>query len=134
MAVLGYLPKLKRGLGLAFGAHFLFDFSINNTLSMDKVSMSYLFSFSRYQTKCVIKFLFRQMMTSQSLRFIFHHSLKHWLTGRKRWQDGNTKTWISQEWKELFRWNKKHFSKFLKCYHLMNQSSISQLITSVNLI
>ena len=25
---------------------------------MDKVSMSYLFSFSRYQTKCVIKFLF----------------------------------------------------------------------------
>ena len=28
MAVLGYLPKLKGGLGLAFGAHFLHDFSI----------------------------------------------------------------------------------------------------------
>ena len=28
MAVLGYLPNLKRGLGLAFGAHFLHDFSI----------------------------------------------------------------------------------------------------------
>ena len=28
MAVLGYLPKLKRGLGLVFGAHFLHDFSI----------------------------------------------------------------------------------------------------------
>ena len=28
MAVLGYLAKLKRGLGLAFGAHFLHDFSI----------------------------------------------------------------------------------------------------------
>ena len=27
---------------------------------MVKVSMSYCFSFSRYQTKCVIKFLFRQ--------------------------------------------------------------------------
>ena len=26
--------------------------------------MSYLFSFSRYQTKCVIKFLFRRLMTS----------------------------------------------------------------------
>ena len=41
MAVLGYLPKLKRGLGLAFGAHFLHDFSkkcfLFNTLSMDKV-------------------------------------------------------------------------------------------------
>ena len=28
MAVLGYLAKLKRGLGPAFGAHFLHDFSI----------------------------------------------------------------------------------------------------------
>ena len=41
MAVLGYLAKLKRGLGLAFGAHFLHDFSkkcfLFNTLSMDKV-------------------------------------------------------------------------------------------------
>ena len=58
MAVLGYLPKLKRGLGLTFAAHFLHDFSLKmnslfNTLSMDKFSVSYLFSFSRYQTKCV---------------------------------------------------------------------------------
>ena len=28
MAVLGYLAKLKRDLGLAFGAHFQHDFSI----------------------------------------------------------------------------------------------------------
>ena len=28
MTVLGCLPKLKRGLGLAFGAHFLDDFPI----------------------------------------------------------------------------------------------------------
>ena len=28
MVVLGYLPKLKRNLGLAFGAHFLHNFSI----------------------------------------------------------------------------------------------------------
>ena len=28
MAVFGCLPKLKRGLGLAFGAHFLHDLSI----------------------------------------------------------------------------------------------------------
>ena len=59
MVVLGYLPKLKSGLRLAFGAHFLHD-----TLSMENVSMSYLFSFSRYQTKCVIKFLSRQLMPS----------------------------------------------------------------------
>ena len=29
---------------------------------MGKVSMSYLFSFSGYQTKCVIEFLFRELM------------------------------------------------------------------------
>ena len=28
MAALGYLPKLKRSLGLAFGVHYLHDFSI----------------------------------------------------------------------------------------------------------
>ena len=28
MAALAYIAKLKRGLGLAFGAHFLHDFSI----------------------------------------------------------------------------------------------------------
>ena len=44
MAVLGYLAKLKRGLGLAFAAYFLHDFSIKmllfNILSMGKVSVS----------------------------------------------------------------------------------------------
>ena len=54
MAVSDYLAKLERGLRLAFGAHFLHDFSMKcsvfNTLSMDKVSMSKLISFSRYQT------------------------------------------------------------------------------------
>ena len=64
MAFLGYLPKLKRGLGIASGTHFLQDFPINPyTPSMDEVSMSYHFSFLRYQKKCVIKFLFRQLMT-----------------------------------------------------------------------
>ena len=68
MAVLGYLPQLKRDLEVAFGTNFLHDFPIKmflfNTLSTDKVSISYFFSFPRYQTKCVIKFLFRQLMMS----------------------------------------------------------------------
>ena len=44
---------------------------------MDKISMSYLFSFSRYQTKCVVKFLSRQLMTSYTLRFILGHHLSN---------------------------------------------------------
>ena len=55
MTVLGYLAKLKWGLGLAFGAYFLHGFPVKMSLtsiSMDKVSVSHLISFSRYQTKC----------------------------------------------------------------------------------
>ena len=59
---------------------------------MDKVSVSYLFSFPRYQAKCVIKFLFRQLMTSQTLRVILDQSSKQWLTGRKRGEEGNNKS------------------------------------------
>ena len=46
---------------------------------MDKVSMLHLISFSRYQTKYVIKPLFRQVMTSQTLRFFLDQPLKQWL-------------------------------------------------------
>ena len=56
-----------------------------------KVSMLYLFSFLRYQTKCVIKFLFKQLMMSQTVKFMLDQRLKQWLTGRKRGEDGNTK-------------------------------------------
>ena len=58
---------------------------------MGKVSMSHLISFSRYQTKCVIKFLFRQLMTSQILRFFLDQPLKQRLTGKKRGEEENTK-------------------------------------------
>ena len=54
--------------------------------------MSHLISFSRYQIKCVIKFLFRQLVTSQTLTFFLDQPLKQWLTGRKTGKDENTKT------------------------------------------
>ena len=50
---------------------------------MDKVSISHLFSCSRYQGKYVIKFLFRQLMTSSTLKFFLDQPLKQWLTGKK---------------------------------------------------
>ena len=70
---------------------------------MDKVSMSYLFSFSRYQAKYVIKFLFRQLMTPSTLRFIFDHPIKQWPTEIKRAENRSTKIGISREQKEPFR-------------------------------
>ena len=87
MAVLGDLAKLRRGLQLTFCEIICTIIpkkcSVFNTLPMDKVSMSHLISFSRYQTKCVIKFLFRQLMLSWSLRFFLNQPLKQWLTGKK---------------------------------------------------
>ena len=77
---------------------------------MDKVAMSHLISFWRYQKKCVIKFLFRHLMTSWTLRFFLDQPLKQWLTGKKRGIEWNTEIWIYGEQKELFRWNKKYFS------------------------
>ena len=58
---------------------------------MDKVSMSHLIPFSCYQTKCVIKFLFKQLMTSETLRFFLDQPPRQCLTGRKRGEDENTK-------------------------------------------
>ena len=91
---------------------------------MDKVSMSHILFFSKYQTKCVIKFLFRQLMTSKVFRFFLDQPLKQWLTEKERGEDKNTKNWISQERKELFRWNKKHFSYFLKGSHLVKNKDL----------
>ena len=53
--------------------------------------------------KRIIKFLFRQLITSQTLRFIFEQPLKQWLTWKKRGEDGNIKILISREQKEIFR-------------------------------
>ena len=107
----GLFTKVKKGSEMVsiFCMIFQWKCSLFNILSLDKVSISYLFSFLRNETKWLIKFLIRQLMTSKTLRFIFHQPLKQWLTGRKRGEDGNTKIWISQERKELFRWNKKCF-------------------------
>ena len=44
----------------------------------------------------------------------------------KRGEDENTKIWISQERKELFRWNKKHFSWVLKGYNLVKNKNLKK--------
>ena len=79
IAVLGYLQKSNRGLGLAISAHFLHDFSIKVFIisySIKSPSFNVItFFFSRYQKKYVMKLLFRELMTSQTLRFIFDHPL-----------------------------------------------------------
>ena len=70
MAVLNYLPKLLRGLGLAFAAHFLHNFYYKNVLYLTLHLWAGFQCHTFYpsqdikQTKCVIEFVFRQLMTS----------------------------------------------------------------------
>ena len=90
----GLFSKLKRGLGLASGKHFLHDFSIKVffiSLSMDKVSMSHLITFSRYQTKCVIKFLSKTVDDIINFK-IFPESTSKAMADREKSKEGeNTK-------------------------------------------
>ena len=93
MPLLGHLPKLKVSLGLAFGAYFLHDFSmifLQDSINRQSFNVIPL-SFPRYELKCVNKFLFRQLVMLQTIRFMLDQPLKQWLTGRKRGEDGNTK-------------------------------------------
>ena len=46
-------------------------------------------------------------------------------------EDGNTKIWISRERKELFRWNKNHFSWIFEGYHLVRTWEIDTSLKSV---
>ena len=41
---------------------------------------------------------------------LFHFHLFFWIWKVWKGRGKNTKIWISWEWKDLFRWNKKHFS------------------------
>ena len=52
---------------------------------------------------------------------LFHFHLLFWIWKVWKGREKITKIWISLERKELFRWNKRHFSQFLKGYHLVNK-------------
>ena len=87
--------------------------------------MSYLFSLSRYHTKCVIEFLFRQLMMSWTLGFILDHPLKQWPTGRKRGKETQKIEYLENEnnfidemkssfhsfWRAIIGWKNENLMK-----------------------
>ena len=81
--------EIEKESGTSFWCTFSAQFFHKNDSyliqSLDKVSMSDLISFSQYEIKYDIKFLFRQLLTSWTF---LDHLLKQWLTGGKR---GKTK-------------------------------------------
>ena len=104
------------GLGLGFVVHFMHDFSIKMFFiwySIYGQGFNVIpFFLVRISKKCVIEFLFRQLIMSWTLRFIFDHPPKQWPTGRKRGKGRNTKKWISWERKRFLDEIKSIFHSF----------------------
>ena len=65
-----------------------------------------------------------QLMTSQTLRYMFDHLLNLLLTGGNREEEGNTKMWISWERKKFLDQIKSIFY-ISKGYHLTKKINIA---------
>ena len=83
----------------------------------DKIWWYNVEQFLSYSKNYICKFM--QFNSWHHKLFDFHLSFWIW----KVWKGGEeiTKIWKSWEWKELFRWNKKRFSQFLKGYPLVKK-------------
>ena len=88
MSVLVYLAKFKKGSEASFWCTFSARFShkiiLYLILNQWKKFQFHAF-FPSQDTKQNV------VLNSQTLRFIFDQPVKEWLTGRKRWEDKNTK-------------------------------------------
>ena len=112
-AYFGIFNKIKKGSGASFWCTFYAWFFHKI------VSYLILFQWTKFKCHTLIRFqdIKQNVLLSSYLfswwrhKFFFlDQALKQWLTGKKRGEDGNTEIWISWERKEIFRWNKKHFS------------------------
>ena len=64
-----------------------------------------------------------KFMQANSWHKLFHFRLSFWIWNVWKVREKITKIWISRERKELFRWNKKKKSYFLKGYHLAKKKT-----------
>ena len=79
---------------------------------MDKVSTSYLISSQDIKQNLLLNSyldnLWRDVINFKIYLGSFSKAMADDRGGKG--EGGNTKIWISRERKEIFRWNKKHFS------------------------
>ena len=111
--------KNKRGLKLVTSLSSGYKTSSKNFffsyILSDQVWWCNMKQFLSYCKNCICKF----MQVNSWHHKLFHFHLFFWIWKVLKGREKITKTWISRKWKELFRWNKKHFSQFLKGYHLV---------------
>ena len=112
--------KNKRGLELVTGALHK-NFSISYIWS-DQVCWCNIKWFLSYSKNYTCK-----LMQANSWRHIlFYFHLFFWIWKVWKGRGEITKSWISRERKKLFRWNKKHFSQFLKGYHVAKKEKFDK--------
>ena len=61
-----------------------------------------------------------------------HFHLSFWIWKVCKGRGKNLKIWISWERKERLKWNKKHFSQFLKDYHLVKKLKFDKKIADTS--
>ena len=105
--------KNEKGAGSSFQATFFIEFFDKkffcNITKTGKISSPDCLYFSIYSVKFVLCFILRRFMTTWHLNI---------------WK---VKIWLSQEWKELSKWNKKHFYLFLKRSLLDIQNKLAKM-------
>ena len=103
--------KNKRGLELATSCS-----SSHKTSSEKFLYLLYIYILSDQVWWCNVKqflsysknYIWKFMQANSWHHKLFHFHLLFWIWKVWKWRGKITQIWISQEWKELFRWNKKH--------------------------
>ena len=75
-------------------------------LLSDQVWWCNIKRFLSYSKNYIFKFMQGNLWHHE----LFHFHLPFWIWKVRKGREKITKIWISRELKELFRWNKKHFS------------------------
>ena len=113
--------KIKEGSWTGFGcitSAWFFHVNISYVIlyQLTKFQCHIFLVSSRCQTKCVIRILFRHMLTSKTLRFILNHPLSQWLTGKNWGEVGNTKFEYLINEKSFLDEIKRIFHNYLKTH------------------
>ena len=122
MAVLGYLPNLKRGLGIAFGAHFLHDFSIKMFLIKSSINEQSFNVISFFLLKISNKMCCSYLDTVDD---VINFKIYLWSTSKSNGWQGEKEGKMEIQKYEILKSEKsfldeiKNFLYFLKCYHLV---------------
>ena len=105
----GQSYQKQKGSGTSDQSLFKLQVQKNSFISYilsDQVWWYTIKQFLSYSKNCICKF----MQTNSWHHKLFHFHLSFWIWKAWKGKKKITKTWISRERKELFRWNKKHFS------------------------